>query len=209
MVRWTRRLADSLDCPWLAVHIERVEPLAEEAQARLTQNLALARELGAEVITTADTDIVGALLRVARQHNVTQIVVGKPGGLRLLDRLRGARLLQRLIAASGDVDINVVRADQSRHAPRSTTHGSCFGAANPPIWRRRGLRRGGHWPERCLRHAGWLLCSGLDLPADRGCPGPVCRRGPVFLAATLSALLWNFCFLPPRHTFQITASMMP
>jgi len=84
MARWTRRLADSLDCPWLAVHIERPEALAEEAQARLTKNLSLARELGAEVITTADTDVARALLRVARQHNVTQIVVGKPRGPRIL-----------------------------------------------------------------------------------------------------------------------------
>ena len=79
MVRWTRRLADSLDCPWLAVHIEHPEALAEAAQARLTQNLALARELGAEVITTADTDIARALLRVARQHNVTQISCREAG----------------------------------------------------------------------------------------------------------------------------------
>ena len=30
-------------------------------------------------------------------------------------------------------------------------------------------------------------------------------RGPVFFAATLSALLWNFFFLPPRFTFYITS----
>ena len=118
MVRWARRLAGSFDCPWLAVYVERPEPLTEEGQTRLTQNLALARELGAEVITTADTDIAQALLRVARQNNVTQIIVGKPGGLRILDRLRGTSFLQRLIAASGDIDVNVVRADKADAQPK-------------------------------------------------------------------------------------------
>ena len=78
MVRWTRRLADSLDARWMAVHVESSKPLSEADQARLTKNLTLARELGAEVIATADEDVVRGVLRVARQHNVTQIVVGKP-----------------------------------------------------------------------------------------------------------------------------------
>jgi len=37
-----------------------------------------ARQLGAEVISTPGTDIGETLLRLARQHNVTQIVLGKP-----------------------------------------------------------------------------------------------------------------------------------
>ena len=66
MIRWTRRLADSYDCPWLAVYVEQPQSLAEEDQARLTKHLALARELGAEVVATADADIARGLLRVAR-----------------------------------------------------------------------------------------------------------------------------------------------
>ena len=57
MIRWTRRLADNFDCPWIAVYVEQSRPLAEADQERLTQHLALARELGAEVITTADSDV--------------------------------------------------------------------------------------------------------------------------------------------------------
>ena len=60
MIRWTRRLADNLDCPWLAVYVEQPQPLAGPDQDRLTQHLALARELGAEVITTADAGVAAA-----------------------------------------------------------------------------------------------------------------------------------------------------
>ncbi len=53
-------------------------PLSEKQQAQLNRDLALARRLGAEVITTPGTHVGEALLRVAQQHNVTQFILGKP-----------------------------------------------------------------------------------------------------------------------------------
>ncbi|MDB6022191.1 MAG: kdpD, partial [Pedosphaera sp.] len=116
MVRWTRRLADSLDAQWTAVHVESSKALSEADQARLTKNLELARELGAEVIATADDDLVRGVLRVARQHNATQIVVGKPAHNDLRRFFGGGSLLRRLVAESGDIDIHVVRAEKNETA---------------------------------------------------------------------------------------------
>ena len=78
LVRWTRRMAYNLEAPWLAIYVETPQPLSPEQQVQLSRNLDLARKLGGEVITTSSEDIIGALLRVARQRNVTQSVVGKP-----------------------------------------------------------------------------------------------------------------------------------
>jgi two-component system, OmpR family, sensor histidine kinase KdpD len=203
MVRWTRRMADGLDCPWLAVHVELPEALTEAAQARLTQNLALARELGAEVITTADTDVVRALLRVAGQNNVTQVIVGKPGGRRPLERLRGYFFLRRLIAASGDIDVNLVRIDQTQAVSKA---GPPSPAVDPQL-QHYGLAAAAVAVATAFNAAldtfvGFYalaliyLLTVVILALFVG-------RGPVFLAATLSALLWNFFFLPPRRTFWI------
>ncbi|MGH7994460.1 MAG: universal stress protein, partial [Limisphaerales bacterium] len=85
LIRWTRRMADSLQSPWLAVHVENPHPLEEAAQARLGKNLALARSLGAEVIDTADENLARGLLRIARQNNVSQIIVGKPAAANLIE----------------------------------------------------------------------------------------------------------------------------
>ena len=49
--------------------------------------VALARELGAEVVVTHDDDVARALVRTALQNNATQIVVGKSGRPRWLDAL--------------------------------------------------------------------------------------------------------------------------
>src|SRR6516225_1106286 len=111
LVRWTRRLAGELQAHWLAVYVELPKPLNEDEQARLARHLALARELGAEIITTTDAEVARGLLRVAREQNATQIVVGKPIGWRGLDLLRGGSLLNRLIRESGHIDVHAVRAE--------------------------------------------------------------------------------------------------
>src|SRR5208283_2943867 len=91
LIRWTRRMADSLKCPWLAVHVENSRPLDEASQSRLAKNLALARSLGAEVIDTADEDLTRGLLRMARQNNVSQIILGKPAAGSLFEWYRAGK----------------------------------------------------------------------------------------------------------------------
>ncbi|HWD21479.1 MAG TPA: universal stress protein, partial [Verrucomicrobiae bacterium] len=116
MIRWTRRLADNLDCPWIALHVAQPKPLPPADEERLTRNLALARELRAEAITTADADVARGIMRVARQQNVTQIVVGKPGGKNMFDWWRGGALLRRLVRDSGHIELHVVRPEQAPDA---------------------------------------------------------------------------------------------
>ena len=108
LVRWTRRMAAALGAPWLAVYVEGSAALTPEAQRLLDKNLALARELGAEVVLTHDEDAAAALVRVALQRNATQIVVGKPRSRRLWDILRGGTLVDRLVRLGGNIDIYVV-----------------------------------------------------------------------------------------------------
>ncbi len=112
LVRWTRRMAYNLDAPWLAVYVETQQPLSPEQQTQVAHNLDLARELGGEVVTTSGTDVINALLRVARQRNVTQIVVGKPPRQRLREILSGGPVVEQLIRHSGDIDVYVVTGDE-------------------------------------------------------------------------------------------------
>ena len=65
LILWTRRLAGSLNAPWIVLYVETSRSVPLEEESRLTRNLELARELGAEVITTSDEDLAGAALRVA------------------------------------------------------------------------------------------------------------------------------------------------
>jgi two-component system sensor histidine kinase KdpD len=118
LIRWTRRIAAAMDAPWIAVYVETSAALSEEEKRRLTKNLSLARQLGAEVVMTTGDDIAGALLEAAREQGVTQIVVGKPFGNRIVEWVRGVSLANRLIRRSGDIDVHVVSGMQREEGIR-------------------------------------------------------------------------------------------
>ena len=206
LIRWTRRMADSLKCPWLAVHVENSRALDPAAQSRLEKNLTLARTLGAEVIDTADENLARGLLRIARQNNVSQIIVGKPAAANVLEWFRAGTLLRQLARDSGDIDLQVVRAEKSGVLPRAK------------LWRWRPTV---DWKQYSIA-AGVLAAVGLLNVVLAQFTGPrvpgfvfllavvllalVLGRGPVLFAGAASALAWNYFFLPPRFTFIITST---
>lgn len=205
LIRWTRRMADGLRCRWLAVHIEGTSALVSAAQERLTKNLTAARELGAEVITTTDADLVRGLLRIAREQNATQIIVGKPLGAGWLERLRSGRLLRRLARESGDIDVHFVRAEKDgvtkekfwRPQLQSGRNEYLFAISAVALT---GLFNFGLMQLTGPRVPGFVFLLAVVLLALK------LGRGTVLLAGALSALVWNFFFLPPRFTFIINSA---
>jgi two-component system sensor histidine kinase KdpD len=204
LVRWTRRLAGELQAPWLAAYVELPKPLTTDEETRLSRNLALARELGAQVVTTTDDDVARGLLRIARERNATQLVIGKPVGWQTLNLWRGGSLLNRLIRDSGNIDIHAVRAEgeapllRPLRLPRwdaSTARG--YGIAL-------GFVAGATAVNALLQH--WLGYQSLALIYLLSVVvlAMFVSRGPTLMAATLTALLWNYFFVPPIFTFRIT-----
>ena len=205
LVRWTRRLAGELHATWLAVYIESTRRLSDEDQVRLDKNLALARDLGAEIITTTDDDVVCGLLRTAREQNATQIVVGKPAGWHRIALFRGGSVLNRLIRESGNIDVHVVRAEGETVSSRPLRPDN-FGKIDfrTYAWVAGGVAGMTGLNAVLDRFVGFYALALTYLLAVVVLALFV-GRGPVFFAATLSALLWNFFFLPPRYTFYITS----
>src|ERR1700738_5241911 len=204
LIRYTRRLAASMEAAWIVANIERPRALSQQEQARLTRYLALARQLGAEVISTPGTDVAEALLRIAHQHNVTQIVIGKPLGTSWLYFWRRDPL-RWLMRHSGNIDIHMIPQDEPAPPWRSETIEERLARAP---WRDFGVALviaavvtalslsifdyTGYWAVSLF----YLLA--VVLAATR------LRRWPTLFLAALSALLWDFLFIPPRFTFYIT-----
>lgn len=204
LIRATRRLAYNLEAPWIAVYVDNGRTLNDADQTQLTKNLNLARELGAEVVTTTDTDIAEALKRISRQKNVTQILVGRPTRRMVKDMIEGGTLLDRLVRENGEIDVHVIRHEGVQ-------------TYQPPIWEHFRLTSGfiQYWnvfwflfgtgfvsglldPLIGYRAVGFIFLLAVLVVGLRG------SRGPVIFAATLSALSWNFFFIPPRFTFVIS-----
>jgi two-component system sensor histidine kinase KdpD len=203
LIRWTRRMADELRCKWLAVHVEAPQALAEAAQAGLARNLATARELGAEVVTTSDADVARGLLRIARDRNVTQMIVGKPLGAGLWAWWRNSRLMRRLTQESGDIDLYVVRADKSRAAAKIPRFQSLSASNLKQYLTAIGVVTGSGLINLVLLPIAGPRVPGLFFLLSTVLLALFVGRGPVFVAGALSALAWNFFFLPPRFTFII------
>ena len=202
LIRWTRRASGRHGCPWLATWVEGPHPLTATEQDLLTRGLGLARRLGAEVIHATGDDVAETLLDVARERNVSQIVVGKAN--------RRSRwkptLADRIIAGSGDIDVCVVRPVIGRPSNRPKQRRTEF-AIKP------------------LQEYGIVLAIILVLTAACWHMQPVVgyrvpalaylfaillaafhfSRGPMIFMAGLSALAWNFFFIPPRFTFEVRA----
>lgn len=204
LIRWTRRMAAAQGASWIAVGVETSRPLQVDDQHRLDHNLALARELGAEVVVTHDDDVVSALLRVALQNNATQIVVGKSRSPRWLDALRGGSLVDRLLRTSRGVDVYVVPPERSAEKESSWLDlrptfsspgreyglvGSVLAAVTAVSW-------------FVVPWSGYMAIALFYLLAVIALSLRV-GRGPLILAGVLSALLWNFLFIPPIFTFYI------
>lgn len=205
LIRWTRRMAYNLEAPWIAVHVELPRSLTDADKERLSRNLALAGELGAQVVTTIAGDVIDGLMRVAHQRNVTQIVMGKPAHTPLQDFLRGGSLVNRLIEQSGEIDVYVVTGDEPQgDAPRSLI----------PVMTRHSAPR--QYALALGIVALFTLFSlsispileyqavGLiELVAVLWVAGYL-GRGPAILAATVSAVSWAFLFIPPRYTLNLS-----
>jgi two-component system sensor histidine kinase KdpD len=203
LVRWTRRLAGELQASWVAVYVEPPKPLNDEEQARLSRHLALARELGAQVIHTTDADLARGLLRVARDQNATQLVVGKPAGWRALDLWRGGSLLNRLIRDSGHIDIHAVRAEGDAPLFRRPATPRFDPAAARGYGIAVGVVAGVTALNVLLQR--WIAYQSLALVYLLSVVvlAMFVARGPTLLAATLTALLWDYFFTEPRFSFRI------
>jgi len=205
LIRLTRRVASAMEAKWFGVYVQTSHALAPEEEERLKKNITLARELGAEEIaTTSDEDIAAAFLRVARQKNATQIVVGKSLGGRFANFLRGGSLVDKIIKGSGNIDVYIAQSERVnekrekwvplrfRSPIKQYTYASaivcavslaCFLAGNIIEYRSVGM---------------FLLFTVSLLAIFVG-------RGPILVAAALSALIFDYFFIPPVYTLVISS----
>ncbi len=207
LIRRTRAMAGSLDAPWTAIAVTTDETLAQEDQNRLTENLSLARQLGAETATVEAISLVDGLLAAARERGVTQIIIGKSprhGWRDFFLRPPALRLLQR----SGDIDVVAMEPGLPS-------------ASSPPAATNQAPS-----PDRSDVLKNIVRAAAITLGLSLFCYtlfGPLAAQdlamlmlcgviiGSLFLTTTgtlalalFTGLSWNFLFTEPRFTFKIS-----
>lgn len=121
LIRETRRMAESLGASWIAVYVDFGKPLSDADRERLEAHLRLVERLGGEGIALpGHASLSEDLLALARSRNVTQLLIGRSGAPRWLDRIRG-NLLTDLAAQAGRIHVHVIpteHAESSTNLPR-------------------------------------------------------------------------------------------
>lgn len=211
LVRYTKRLADRLHAPWTAVCIEtrRSLQLTDVERDRLADALRLAEALGGEALTIPGVErrIADDVLTFARSKNVTQIVIGKASRSWWFELMRGS-VVHDLVRRAGNIGVQVVAGDKlapEAAAAAGVRTAAPSGAFNPaPYAMALGL-------VAVALIAGVLIrplfgVENVDLVFLTAVVSVAVRYGllPSLLASVAASLCYNFFFLPPTYTFNIT-----
>ncbi|MDB6145724.1 MAG: kdpd5 [Pseudomonas sp.] len=114
-VRSTAHLAARLNVPWHAVYVETpaLQRLPEARHRRVLATLKLAQDMGAQISTLAGQDIAEALVKYARQYNLSKVVLGR--GEQTRRRFWRRALADRVGGLGADLDVIQVSLPANRH----------------------------------------------------------------------------------------------
>jgi two-component system, OmpR family, sensor histidine kinase KdpD len=203
VVREASRMARGLHASWLAVYVETPAAvrLSAEDKAWLSENLRLAAQLGAEVVTVSDEKPAEAILRVARARNVTKIVVGKPRALRKRDRIFGS-FVDDIVKGSGTIDVYATAGSSGpaetlpdrhpRAAPRRLGFLTAAGLVVLVTLVARFAFGHAYLADVVMLYLLGVVIASLSLD-----------RWPSLSTAALSVVAFDFFFIPPYYTFSV------
>jgi two-component system sensor histidine kinase KdpD len=204
LIRAARQMAANLHAKWIAVYVQipRHLRLPQPDRDRLVQTLRLAEQLGAETVTLTGERVAQELLNYARSRNATKILVGKPVRSLWKEWLFGS-VVSELVHQSGDIDIYVITGEAGEGQPlmsRSLKRTSNLWAylyavmgvatATAVAW--------AMFPYFGPANLIMMYLIGVIVVAIR------LGRGPSVLASVLSVATFDFFFVPPYLSFNVS-----
>jgi two-component system sensor histidine kinase KdpD len=195
------KMAAALGARWIAASVEtsRTRALDEGERDALMKTVWLAEQLGAETVRISGHDVAGQILDYARSQGVTRIVMGT-SRQRRWTFFRGDKIAHRLLRASGDIDVYLIRG-AGRPERSFSSAGWCW-----PRW-------GGYVGAIGIVVAASLLALGFQeaglseantaivfIPAVMGA-AMWWGLGAGLLAAVMSVMSFDFLIVPPSFEF--------
>ncbi len=204
LLRWAKNLSYSMGAVIQAIYVETSHQLTTKEREQLDKNINLAKQLGIKFRIITNYDIVKAIVDFALKENVTHIVVGKPRVRNVISMFRLGNFVNRLIRYSGNIDVYILGSDS--HAKDRFRKKVSIPAFTPNI------------AQYLTTSLIVILASVICYVAKDVIGYQVVSfallflvsilalfygTGPILLAATLSALIWDFFFIPPPFTMHI------
>jgi two-component system sensor histidine kinase KdpD len=111
LLRRGSRMAGRYNTDWFVVYVqtpwEAPHLIDSESQRYLLANIAMARELGAEVVRIEGQEPAAALIDFARHHGVEHVVIGRSTAS-WWRRLTGRSVMARMVRMATDLDLHIL-----------------------------------------------------------------------------------------------------
>jgi len=194
VVRHAKWLAEALHAPWTALHLERDNTVADARPA-----LALAAQLGADVQTRVGPDLVGTAVDLARDSNVTHLVMSRAPAP-IWRRLTGRILSYQLLRRAPDFVLHVIPLPGAKVPKRRRPRDEGW-----TVW------AGAAALIAAVTAFGLLLrdvvpgeAMGLAYLAAVVAGASLGGLRPALAVAAVGFLAWDFFFIPPLYTLTIS-----
>ncbi len=200
------RMAGGLGAGWVAAYVDAPDayPMSREDRDRLQSHLRLAESLGGDVVRLVGRRVSEEILRYAREHGVTRIVIGKPTHSPVRDILGGS-LVNQLVRGSGGIEVHFIAGEDvapppgSHRRPSGRVDWSGFALAAVLVTAATGLA----WLLRTyLSQTDVVMVYLLTIMIVAFRSG----WGPSATAAALAVAAYDFFFVPPYLTFSVEQS---
>jgi len=204
LLRWAKNLSYTMGSDLQAVYVETSYKLSLKESEQLNKNINLARQLGIKFRFITNNDMVKAIVDFAQKENITHIIIGKPKVRNLLTLLRLGNFVNRLIRYSGNIDVYILGSDnQSKDRFREKVSLPSFTS---------GMQQ--YFIASLIVIITAVLCFfirdfigyqvvSFGLLFVVSTLAFFFGTGPILLSATLSALIWDFFFIPPPYTLHV------
>jgi two-component system, OmpR family, sensor histidine kinase KdpD len=204
LLRWAKTLSYTMGASIQALYVESLHKVSQKERDQLDKNINLAKQLGIKFRIITNFDVVKAIVDFAQKENITHIIVGKPRVRSLVAMLRLGNFVNRLIRYSGNIDVYVLGSDsQAKDRFREKVSIPSFTSS---------IRQYLVTPVLVLMssfacyivkdYIGYQVVSFVLLFLV-SMLALFYGTGPILLAAALSAIIWDYLFIPPEYTLHI------
>lgn len=202
LIRTAKRIATNTHMEWMALHIEVPKlRISKEERNSAIKNLRFAEKLGAETRIVAAVDMVKEIIHVAREQNVTQIIIGK----KIRSRWRPLflrDLADEIVRNSGEIDIYVVTGPvdciPSHQKKIKEPHSWKLYLATLGITGTATLFNVMLYPVIASSNIMMVFLLAITIVALFG------RIGPSILASMVSVAAYGFFFVAPSYQFMLS-----
>jgi two-component system, OmpR family, sensor histidine kinase KdpD len=204
LLRWAKNLAYTMGAEIQSVYVEMPIQLNPAQQEQLDKNIDLAKQLGIKFRIITHHDLVKSIVDFAQKENVSHIIIGKPRERNLKTMFHMGNFVNKMIRYSGHIDVYIYGSDESAvdkfkskvSVPAFTSNLTQYFTAVMMVI----LSSAGFYLIKDI--IGYQVVS-FGLLFIVSLMALFYGVGPILISATLSALIWDYFFIPPQLTFHI------